>query len=111
MFFGLTNSPVTFQAMMNKIFVDEIREEHVIIYLNDILIFSDDLNKHQALVAQVLQKLCLHKLYLKSEKCDFEKRTVNYLGMIVGGGEVPMEEKKVEAIRNWNAPSKKRDLQ
>ena len=51
MFFGLTNSPVTFQAMMNKIFADKIREGHVIIYLNDILIFSDDLDEHRALVA------------------------------------------------------------
>jgi len=57
-------------------------------------------------VARVLQKL-----YLKPEKCEFEKETVNYLGMIVGRGKVWMEEKKVEAIRNWNLLSKKKDLQ
>ena len=111
MFFGLTNSPATFQAMMNKIFAKEIWEGHIIIYLDDILIFSDNLDEHRTLVAQVLQKLRLHKLYLKPEKCEFKKEMVNYLGMIVGGGEVQMEEKKVEAIRNWDLPSKKKDLQ
>ena len=52
MFFGLTNSPATLQAMMNKIFAKEIQEEHIIIYLNNILIFSDNLDKHHTLVAQ-----------------------------------------------------------
>jgi len=47
MFFGLTNSPATFQAMMNKIFAEEIWEGHVVIYLDDILIFSDDLDEHR----------------------------------------------------------------
>jgi len=111
MFFELTNSPATFQAMMNKIFAEKIREGHVVIYLDDILIFSDNLDEHRALVARVLQKLHLHKLFLKPEKCEFEKESVNYLGMVVGGGEVRMEEKKVEAIRNWDTPSKKKDLQ
>jgi len=99
------NSPVTFQAMMNKIFTDEIREGHVVIYLDDILIFSTNLDDHCMLVAQVLQKLRLNKLYLKPEKCEFERETVDYLGMVIGGGEVRMEEKKVEAIREWLAPS------
>ena len=72
MFFGLMNSPVIFQAMMNKIFTEEIWEEHVIIYLDNILIFSDNLDEHHALVVCVLQKLHLNKLFLKTEKCKFE---------------------------------------
>ena len=111
MFFKPTNSPATFQAMMNKIFTEEIWKGHIIIYLDDILIFSDNLDQHCSLIARVLRKLHLHKLYLNPEKCEFEKELVNYLGMIVGGGEVQMEEKKVEAIRNWEAPLKKKDLQ
>ena len=111
MFFGLTNSPATFQAMMNKIFAKEIREGHVVVYLDDILIFSNNIDDHRALVACVLSKLCQHKLYLKLEKCEFEKETVGYLGMVVSGGEVRMEEKKVEAVRNWATPSWKKDLQ
>ena len=73
MFFGLTNSPVTFQMIMNKIFMEEIWEGHIVIYLNDILIFFNDLDEHCTLVAHVLQKLCLHKLYLKPKKCKFKK--------------------------------------
>jgi len=111
MFFGLTNSPATFQAMMNKIFTEEIREGHVVIYLDDILIFSNNIDNHRALVACILSKLCQHKLYLKPEKREFEKETVGYLGMVVSGGEVRMEEKKVEAVRNWATPSWKKDLQ
>jgi len=88
MFFGLTNSPATFQAMMNKIFADEIREGHVVIYLDNILIFSTDLDEHHTLITQVLQKLQKNKLYLKPKKCEFERKTVNYLGMVVRRGEV-----------------------
>jgi len=65
MFFGLTNSPATFQVMMNKIFTEEIREGQVVIYLDNILIFSNNINDHRILVARVLAKLCQHKLYLK----------------------------------------------
>ena len=62
-------------------------------------------------MAQVLQKLRQNKLYLKLEKCEFEKETVDYLGMVVGGGEVRMEKKKMEAIRGWLTPSRKKELQ
>ena len=111
MFFGLTNLPATFQAMMNKIFTEKIREGHIVIYLDNILIFSDNIDDHHTLVACVLSKLCQHKLYLKLEKCNFKKEMVGYLEMVVGGGEVRIEEKKVEAIRNWMTPSRKKDLQ
>jgi len=111
MFFRLTNSPATFQAIMNKIFAEEIWERHIVIFLDEILIFSNNLDEHCALVAWVLQKLWLYKLYLKSEKCEFEQESVGYLGMVVSEGEVWMEEKKVEAIRSWSTPSKKKDLQ
>src|SRR5947207_888756 len=69
MFFGLTNSPATFQTMMNDIFKDEIARGFVLVYLDDILIFSNDLQEHHHRTRLVLQKLCKHKLYLKPEKC------------------------------------------
>jgi hypothetical protein len=74
MFFGLTNSPATFQTMMNDIFTDLIAEGHVVIYLDDILIFTKTLNEHRQIVLRVLEKLCSHKLYLKPEKREFERR-------------------------------------
>ena len=71
MFFGLTNSPATFQTMMNDILRDLIDEGHVTVYLDDILIFSDDLFEHRHLVERVLQRLQEHGLCLKEEKCVF----------------------------------------
>lgn len=57
MFFGLCNAPATFQALMNHVLDDLIREGHVIVYLDDILIFNNDLNEHRWLVNEVLQRL------------------------------------------------------
>src|ERR1700709_2708022 len=67
MFFGLTNSPATFQNMMNDIFKDEIDEGHVKIYIDDILIFHRDLKEHRRMVLRILAKLRENQLYLKPE--------------------------------------------
>jgi hypothetical protein len=75
MFFGLTNSPATFQTMMDDIFKDEVATGEVIIYMDDILIAtSGSLNFHKKYVAHVLSKLQNNDLYLKPEKCAFHKK-------------------------------------
>ena len=76
MFFGLTNSPATFQSFMNEILKDLIDEGHVIVYLDDILIFAQTHAHHDALVRRVLEVLRAHKLYLKPEKCSLAQSTV-----------------------------------
>ena len=68
MFFGLTNSPATFQMIMNDIFKDLIDEGHVAIYMDDILIYTRTIEHHRAVVTQVLDVLRRHRLYLKAEK-------------------------------------------
>ena len=73
LFFGLTNSPATFQTFMNHILKDLIDEGHVIVYLDDILVFTDTREEHRRLVRQVLEILCKHKLYLRPEKCAFKR--------------------------------------
>ena len=74
MFFGLTNSPATFQTMMNAIFAEEIAEGWLIVYMDDILIATkDDLQFHERCVHRMLEKLKKHDLYLKLEKCTFEQ--------------------------------------
>ena len=83
MFFGLTNSPATFQTMMNEIFQDLIMEGHVCMYLDNILIFTETLEEHQRLMRIVLECLRHHKLYLYPEKCEFKKTKIEYLGLIV----------------------------
>src|SRR5882762_3841567 len=86
MFFGLTNSPAMFQAMMNEIFKDLIGTGKVFIYLDDILITTATMEEHRQLVRQVLARLQEHDLFLKPEKCAFEQEQVDYLGMILRPG-------------------------
>jgi hypothetical protein len=111
MFFGLTNSPATFQTMMNTIFKDEIDGGKVIIYLDDILIFTETLEEHETMVRKVLQKLRANKLFLKHTKCSFEQAEVEYLGVIVSHNTVRMDPAKVQAVVEWPEPCHKRDVQ
>src|SRR5271155_4824673 len=79
MFFGLTNSPATFQTMMDDIFEDMISEEKAIVYLDDTLIFNQTLEEHQEMVKRVVKVLHKHNLFLKPEKCEFEQMELEYL--------------------------------
>ncbi len=106
MFFGLTNSPSTFQTMMDTIFHDLILTNEVIIYMDDILIAtSSDLLHHHEIVHQVLYQLEEHDLYLKPEKCSFETQEVEYLGVIIGYGKIRMDPVKTQEVRTWEAPT------
>src|SRR6266487_2339858 len=105
MMFGPCNAPSTFQKMMNEIFQDEIRSGWVIIFINDILIHHSDIAAHWQMVQQVLQKLEEHGLCLKPEKCEFERSSVKFLGMVIGNGQVDMDPKKVEAVTSWPVPT------
>jgi hypothetical protein len=79
MFFGLTNSPATFQTMMDDIFQEEVAQGWLKIYIDNMLIATkDDNEEHKQKVAHVLQKLLNHNLFLKPEKCQFHKKEVKY---------------------------------
>ena len=105
MFFRLTNSPATFQTMMNHIFKDLITGGFVTVYMDDILIHTPpDLPLHRRLVIQVLTVLLDNDLYLRPEKCLFEVCTVEYLGIVLEGGQLRMDLAKVEAILAWPPP-------
>ena len=110
MFFGLTNSPATFQALMNSIFADLIATGKVAVYLDDILIFTMTLEEHREIVHEVLRRLRKHDLYLRPEKCDFEVQEIEYLGLVIREGEVSMDPGKVEAVRNWAIPKNLHDI-
>jgi hypothetical protein len=106
MFFGLTNSPATFQTMMDAIFREEIATGDVVIYMDDILIATTgSLEHHRHKVDHVLKKLRNNDLYLKPEKCRFHQKEVEYLGVIVGKGHVRMDPVKVQGITNWPTPT------
>jgi hypothetical protein len=111
MFFGLTNSPATFQTMMNEIFIDMISEGVVVVYLDDILIFTKTLDEHQQVTRRVLGKLAEHELFLRPEKCEFEKTRIEYLGLIISENHVEMDPVKVAGVAELPQPKNKREVQ
>jgi hypothetical protein len=111
MYFGLTNSPATFQTMMNKIFQDLIIEGVVSVYLDDILIFTNSLNEHHLITRLVLDHMREHKLYLRPEKCEFEKTKIEYLGVIISHNKVEMDPVKIAGVVDWPTPSNKKEVQ
>ena len=111
MFFGLTNSPATFQTMMNDIFADMISEGVVVVYLDDILIFTKDLDEHRKITRRVLQRLEENELFLREEKCEFEKTEIEYLGLIISEDHVGMDPVKVAGVAEWPEPTNRREVQ
>jgi hypothetical protein len=106
MYFGLTNSPATFQMMMNEIFKELITEGIIFMYFNDILIFTNSLEEHCQITRLVLDHMCEHKLYLQPEKCEFEKTKIEYLGVIISHNKVEMDPVKIAGVADWPTPSK-----
>ena len=104
MYFGLCNSPVTFQAMMNEIFAD--MDDVVIVYIDDLMIFTKTNNQaeHDRIVLKVLRCLEENDLFVKPEKCTFCTTEVDFLGMIVGRDGIKMDQTKVKAILDWPEP-------
>ena len=97
---------------MNDIFKDEIREGWVSIYMDDILIHTDNnIAKHQEYVHQILQKLEENDLYLKPEKCAFEQKRIKFLGVILEEGTIQMDPSKIKGVANWPAPRTVKDIQ
>lgn len=82
-YFGLTNSPATFQTLMNMIFADLIAEGKVAVYMDNILIYSADEVMHREMIHEVLRRLEEYDLYLKPEKCEFDCDRIKYLGIII----------------------------
>src|SRR6266568_9363246 len=111
MFFGLTNSPATFQTMMDDIFEDLITEGVVVVYLDDILIFTETIKEHRKVTRQVLELLENNKLYLRLDKCEFKRTTVEYLGVIISHNSVAMDPVKVAGVAEWPEPTNKKEVQ
>jgi hypothetical protein len=111
MFFGLTNSPSTFQTMMNDIFHDLIMEGVVCVYLDNILIFSKMLEEQRRVTRIVLEQLQKHKLFLRHDKCEFEQMSIEYLSLIISEGEIHMDPVKVAGVTEWPTPTKKKEVQ
>jgi hypothetical protein len=110
MHYGLTNAPASFQRFMNDIFKDML-DVCVVIYLDDILIFSTDSDSDQKHVLEVLHQLCTNSLFTKIEKCKFSITTTSFLGFVISPEGLQMDESKIQVICNWPTPQKVKDVQ
>ena len=111
MFFEMTNSPATFQTMMNDVFRTVIAEGIVVVYLDDILIFMKIEEEHERAVWRVLEILAEHKLFLRLEKCEFHQKQIEYLGLVISENEVAIDPVKVAGVCEWPIPENWTDVQ
>ena len=116
MFFGLTNSPATFQTMMNHIFRPLVGKRAPLgttirVYMDDIIIgTSSTMAAHISAVHDVLNLLAEHDLYLKPTKCKFHANSIDYLGVILERGVICMDPIKISGIKEWPTPVKVKDV-
>jgi len=97
--------------MMDDIFEDLISEGVVVVYLDDIFIFTETLEEHWKITRHALELLEKHKLYLCSNKCEFEKTTIEYLRVIISHNSVAMDPVKIAGVTEWPAPTNKKEVQ
>ena len=105
MFFGLCNSPATFQVMMDNIFGDMINKCIIIVYMDDIFIFAPDETTLMENNKRFLKRLQDNDMFLKPTKCKFNKTKVEYLGMVIEEGKISMDPGKLRGISDWLAPT------
>ena len=111
MFFGLTNSPATFQAMMNDLLKDLVVEEKVTVFIDDVMVVTEMEEGHDEIVEEVLRRLEKNYLFVKPEKYVWKVREVGFLGVIIGEDRVRMEKKKVQGVIEWPVLRNIKDVQ
>ena len=113
MFFGLTNSSAIFQVIMNELLRDLINMEKVAVFIDDIIIGTEDEREHDELVVKVVKKLEANDLYMKPEKCKQKVREVGFLEVVIGPDEIKIEEEKVKDVTflDWPIPKYIKDVQ
>lgn len=110
MSFGLCSAPATFQAFVNDVLRDYL-DQFIVVYLDDILVFSDSQEDHDKHVRLVLQKLQDANLSLKLEKCEFSVTTVDFLGFIISTDGIAMDQDKIKTVSEWRPCQSVHDIQ
>jgi hypothetical protein len=98
--FGLTNAPAYFMNFMNKVFMEEL-DKFVVVFIDDILIYSQGAEEHEQHLRVILNKLRAHELYAKFSKCEFWLQEVTFLGHIITANRVKVDLEKVKAVSEW----------
>jgi len=111
MFFSLTNSLATFQAMMNELLRDLINTGKVAAFIDDVIIRTEMEEGHDKIVAEVVKRLEENDLYVKPEKCRWKVREVEFLGVVIEPEGIKMEEEKVKGVLEWPIPKCVKDIQ
>ena len=111
MFFGLTNLPATFQAMMNKLLRDLINIGKVAAFIDNVIIGMETEEGHDEIMAEVIRRLEENDLYVKPEKCRWKVKEVGFLGVVIGLEGIKMEKKKVKRVLEWPTPKCVKDVQ
>jgi hypothetical protein len=99
----------TFMYMMNKVFMEYL-DKFVVVFIDDILIYSRNEEEHEGHLCLVLQKLQDHKLYAKLSKCEFWLKQVAFLGHVISNGGISVDPSKVQDVLSWNAPTSVGDI-
>jgi hypothetical protein len=110
MSFGLTNAPAYFMYLMNSVFMLEL-DKFVVVFIDDILVYSKNEDEHTEHLHIVLQRLCDHHLYAKLSKCDFWLREIKFLGHTISQDVISVDPEKVEEVMNWKPPTTVRQIQ
>jgi len=109
-FFGMTNSLATFQAMMNEILRDMINEGKVAAFVDNVLVRTETEEGHNEIVEEVLRRLEENDLYVKPEKCVWKVRKIGFLGVVIGPSRIEMEKEKVDGVLSWPEPRNVKDV-
>jgi hypothetical protein len=108
--FGLTNTPAYFLYVMNKVFMEYL-DKFVVVFIDDILVFSKTKEEHEKHLRFVLEKLRSNKLYAKFSKCEFWLTKVSFLGHVISAGGVLVDPSKVKDVLNWMPPTTTSEIQ
>jgi hypothetical protein len=103
MSFGLTNALAYFMYLTNKVFMEYL-DKFVMVFIDDILIYSRSEEEHEEHIHLALQKLQEHRSYAKLSKCDFWMKEVAFLGHVISKGGISVDLSKVQDVLSWNAP-------
>jgi hypothetical protein len=110
MSFGLTNTPAYFMYLMNKVFMEYL-DKFVVVFIDDILVYSRSEEEHEEHLRLALQKLQEHRLYAKLSKCEFWMKQVTFFRHVISKGGISVDPSKVQDVLSWNAPTSVGDIQ